>query len=91
MGIFIKTKYQILIILFITFLAYSNIFNNQFLWDDHDIIRWAQNKEFSDIPNIFGGDVPSVNEIYFRPFVSIFYFRLSLEILNRNKMRQREK
>ncbi|MBI2130653.1 tetratricopeptide repeat protein, partial [Candidatus Woesearchaeota archaeon] len=67
-------KLHISIIALITILAYSSILQNGFAWDDNVLLQWVQTRNTGNILNVFAGDVPSINEIYYRPLVSLFYF-----------------
>lgn len=70
-------RLHLLIILILTFLAYSNIFQNGFVLDDKGFITaWSIPKSFSNIPKVFAYDsVPSGAQGY-RPVRAIFYMIL---------------
>ena len=64
----------ILLVLLITFLAYSNIFHNEFIGDDFDFIaRWSTTRSLTGIPKLIAGDLPEVHLGTYRPVRSLFY------------------
>src|SRR4051794_27591788 len=64
-----STKLQILIICLLTFLSYSNIFSNQFINDDIDIIiNWPPGHSTSNIPHFFlSAETQPTPHIGYRP------------------------
>lgn len=60
---------HITVIIFLTFLAYSNIFNNQFVIDDHVFAGKYQ----PNIRQAFLGAVPAGHEGVYRPIRGLFY------------------
>lgn len=69
-----QPKYQVLIIILLTALAYSNIFQNSFLLDDETfIINWEQVKSFNYIPELLRGEVPEIHRGVYRPVRSLLY------------------
>ena len=69
-----RPKIQLLLIVIITFLVYSNIFKNQFLLDDFDfILNWQTAHGITKIPELLAGSVPPGHEGIYRPLRSIFY------------------
>ncbi len=69
-----QKKYQIAIIIVLTLLAYSNIFQNKLLLDDNSFIsEWEQIRHFSSLPDLLTGNVPPVHQGVYRPIRSILY------------------
>lgn len=68
-----QTKVQILIIVILTLLSYSNIFQNEFVIDDKTFVTWAQTKSLGNIFSILGGDVPIGHEGVYRPIRGVIY------------------
>ncbi len=67
-----QTKIQILIILLLTFFAYSNIFQNEFTGDDYDnIVNWKIPKSFSNLPFVLVNNDKDYQGNY-RPIRTIF-------------------
>lgn len=67
-------KVQILVIVFLSFLAYSNIFTNQFVWDDQFFIQeWVQIRDVENLPLMVQGALPPKFSGAFRPGLSIAY------------------
>lgn len=73
-SILSKQKLHILIIITLTFLAYSNIFQNEFVGDDEFfIIKWDIPKDFRNLPRMFTYEsVPKGHEGVYRPFKAVF-------------------
>ncbi len=72
-------KIQVLIIVFLSLAAYSNIFANQFVWDDQFFIQeWTQIRDLQNLPLMLKGGLPPKFSGAFRPGLSlaylIFYF-----------------
>ena len=69
-----QKKVQFLIILFLTVLAYSNIFQNQFVLDDSTFVTdWEQIRSFKNVPDLLMGNVPPVHKGVYRPIRSLLY------------------
>lgn len=63
-----------LITLFLTFLAYSNIFQNELIGDDIDFIsNWSTTHNLSGLPKLMSGDLPSAHLGTYRPIRSLLY------------------
>src|SRR3972149_1995932 len=73
--IFYQKKVQIAIIIVLTALAYSNIFQNGFVSDDRGfILTWANSKKLADIPQVIAGDGPPFRqEATWRPVRDTLY------------------
>ena len=72
---FLKQKKlaSLLIILALTTLVYSNIFTNQFVWDDPDFYgNWPALYSFRNIPDLLAGELPSQHGGVYRPLRSIY-------------------
>jgi len=55
-------------------MAYSNIFQNEFVWDDERFfVDWKQIKDFQNIPDLLIGSLPEGHGGGYRPIRSIFY------------------
>jgi hypothetical protein len=69
-----QTKFQIVLIIILTSLAYSNIFNNNFATDDIGyVFNWKVDKEFVNIPKLFTTDsVPEDERGVYRPVKAVF-------------------
>ena len=69
-----NTKLQLLVILLLTGLSYSNIFQNEFIWDDPGFIKqWETIRSFKNIPKLLQGDTPLDHASVYRPVRGIFY------------------
>lgn len=69
-----KTPFALLIILGLTFFAYFNILNNQFVWDDYEfIIQWETPRNFSNFPEFLKGVTPPGHEGVYRPIRAMLY------------------
>lgn len=75
-----KKSIQIFLLIAITLLAYGNILQNDFAWDDQDFIfNWfsiKDNQNFSvilSIPDLLKGDLPSNHAGVYRPLRSLIY------------------
>ena len=64
-----KRTYQLAAVVILTFLAYSNIFQNQFVLDDYDfIVKWDLVKDLHNLPKIFRADsIPEIHRGVYRP------------------------
>lgn len=63
-----NTKLQLFIIIFLTFLAYSNIFQNDFVGDDFVfIVNWQDAHNLSFIPQLFTGATAYDTKVGYRP------------------------
>src|SRR3989344_2677385 len=73
--IFYQKKIQLLLIVVLTALAYSNIFANGYITEDRDfIVNWEAKKDFANVGKILTCDVPeSRNKLVFRPVRSLVY------------------
>ncbi len=70
----VNRKFQILAIIVLTVLAYSNIFQNGFVWDDEFFIpQWEAIRNMSSFPQMLQGALPSKFSGAFRPGLSIYY------------------
>jgi len=72
----IENKTKSLIFIFIlTFLAFSNIFNNQFIADDFSfIVNWPLIRDFKNIPQFFIGYTPPLGQDgIFTPFKTLIH------------------
>lgn len=74
-------KMQLIIIVLVTLLAYLNIFQNSFAWDDRDFfVDWPQIKSESNLPaylsflDLLKGDLPLHQRGVYRPLRSVYYF-----------------
>lgn len=64
-----------IIIILTTVFAYSNIFTNQLVGDDHDFItNWTLTRSWSNLPQLLIGATPPGNEGVYRPIRSLAYF-----------------
>ena len=64
--------WSLAIIFVLTILAYSNIFANQFVWDDPDFYQnWPALYSFESLPRLVLGEVPIQHFGVFRPLRSI--------------------
>jgi len=62
------------IIVIIAIVAYINIFQNSFVWDDKDfIIDWNTKNSLSNLPTLLKGEVPEKHIGVFRPIRSVLY------------------
>lgn len=75
LNIIKSTKVQLLLIVFLTFLAYSNIFGNSFVFDDNRlIVGWPYHKSFSYVSALFGSEIPLNSQTWnYRPVRGIFF------------------
>ena len=65
-------KIQIIIIVVLTVLAYSNIFKNQFVWDDQFFIQeWKEIRDWKNFPLMLKGAQPPRYKGAFRPGLSV--------------------
>ncbi len=80
----INKKLQIAIITILIFVAYINILNNDFVWDDKTfILEWETKNSISNIPQLLKGELPEQHIGVYRPFRSIYY-SLAYLIFNEN-------
>ncbi|MBW2989608.1 tetratricopeptide repeat protein [Candidatus Woesearchaeota archaeon] len=64
----------LILIVFTTFLAYSNTLKNSFVWDDPEfILEWYEIRSLKNIPSFFKGAVPFEHSGVYRPIRSVFY------------------
>ncbi len=65
----------LLLILFLTFLVYSQTFSHQFVWDDASfILDWPQIRDLpQNLSRFFAGDVAPLHQGVYRPLRSVFY------------------
>ncbi len=74
LKLFHQTKIQLLLILLLTTLVYSNIFQNQFVIDDKTfIVSWDDSKSLANIPKLLAGSLPAGHEGVYRPIRSLIY------------------
>ena len=67
-------RIQLAIVVALTFLAYFNIFRNEFVWDDKDFIQqWPAIQSWSNVPQLLQGELPGRHGGVFRPVRSIIY------------------
>ncbi len=67
-------KIQLALILLITALAYANILQNGFVWDDEAfILEWKEIRSFRNIPQIFQGALPEPHTGTYRPVARSFF------------------
>ncbi len=65
-----KSLVAVLLIIFLSVIVYGNIFQNEFVWDDHTfILDRPEIKSFSNIPGFFTTDVDNT----YRPLRSVNY------------------
>lgn len=69
----ISYKFQIFIILIITFLVYLNIFQNDFVFDDNDFIISWQSVKNGNFISLLKGEMPVGHEGVYRPIKSIIH------------------
>ena len=63
-------RIAVLLIILLSIISYFNIFQNEFVWDDHDFILDNPDiRSFSNIPLFFTGDVDGL----YRPLRSFHY------------------
>lgn len=70
-DLIIETRIQLLIIFGLTLLAYSNIFNNQFVWDDKTFIGWDLTRSFDNLGEFLKGALPPPHKGDYRPLKGI--------------------
>lgn len=70
-----RQHWQVIVAMLITSLVYSNIFGNQFVWDDTSfILNWPELKTFHfHLIDFFKGQVASGHEGLYRPIRSVLY------------------
>ncbi|MFH0861617.1 MAG: tetratricopeptide repeat protein [Candidatus Altiarchaeota archaeon] len=69
-----ETSGQLLLISIVTFVAYSNILQNGFAYDDSDfIVDWQLIRDPQNLPQILSGAVPPGHEGVYRPLRGVFY------------------
>ncbi|MBI2595291.1 tetratricopeptide repeat protein [Candidatus Daviesbacteria bacterium] len=69
-----NSNFQIITLVLLTILAYSNIFSNGFVIDDKSFIGgWEGTKSLANIPQFFAGAVPPGHEGVYRPLRSVLY------------------
>ncbi|MGI5827893.1 MAG: tetratricopeptide repeat protein [Patescibacteria group bacterium] len=75
---------QLAVILIVTTVAFSNIFDNGFVGDDFDfIVNWDLTRNWDSLPSILKGSVPYGHEGVYRPIRGIFYL-LSYHLFGTN-------
>ncbi|MFH1054518.1 MAG: tetratricopeptide repeat protein [Candidatus Altiarchaeota archaeon] len=58
----------------VTSLAYSNIFQNEFVYDDYTfIVKWNATRSLGNIPSFFTGELPHGHSGVYRPVRGVFY------------------
>ena len=62
---------QIVLIVLVTVLVFSNIFQNKFVVDDSGFISWPEIKALQNIPNLLKGAFPKNHSITYRPLSSV--------------------
>lgn len=69
-----QKRFQLIIIVLLTTLAYVNIFRNEFVIDDKSfILNWQTKDSLANLSALFLGDVPPGHEGVYRPVRSILY------------------
>lgn len=73
---FIKSsRLQILLIILATVLVYSNIFQNDFVWDDYNFIfEWLDVQRLGSVGDLLAGSLPEAHQHVYRPVRSLIYF-----------------
>ena len=67
-------RLHLLLIVLVTAFSYSNIFQNEFVWDDpHFIVSWEEIQDLRNIPNLLMGDLPPEHRDVYRPIRSVSY------------------
>lgn len=67
-------KLPLLIIIFLTSLAFFSIFQNDFVSDDYDfILNWEKNKSWIHLPDLLKGELPQTHDHSYRPVRSLLY------------------
>ncbi|OGY53526.1 MAG: hypothetical protein A2912_06095 [Candidatus Buchananbacteria bacterium RIFCSPLOWO2_01_FULL_40_23b] len=67
-----KKALPLLLVLFLTTLVYSNIFTNDFIWDDPDFYaNWPALYAFKSLPELLSGHLPPQHAGIFRPLRSV--------------------
>src|SRR3989344_1024969 len=73
-------KVQIILLVLVTVLTYSNILQNGFAWDDRDFfLEWPQIKSeegfpaYLSLPYLLSGDLPLGHRGVYRPVRSVYY------------------
>ncbi|NUM25659.1 MAG: tetratricopeptide repeat protein [Candidatus Buchananbacteria bacterium] len=72
---FLETKkwLALSIVLVLTFLSYSNILANGFVWDDPDFYgNWPALYSLDSVGSLLGGELPAQHQGVYRPLRSIF-------------------
>lgn len=72
-SVFTNKKYQLIIIVVATFLAFSNIFQNDFVLDDTSFIKTWQESQEGNIRALIAGNVPEGHLGVYRPIRSLLY------------------
>lgn len=69
-----KTPFALLIILGLTFFTYTNILNNQFVWDDFEfIVQWETPRDLTNISEFLKSATPPGHEGVYRPIRTLLY------------------
>src|SRR3989344_3831037 len=72
--IFTKRWFLLLSLISITFLAFVNIIDNEFAYDDNSfIVSWEQIRQIENLPSLYQGDLPVGHQGVYRPLRSLFY------------------
>ncbi len=67
-------RVQIIILIVVIFIAYSNIFANTFVWDDKDtVLNWQLTRSWNSAPLMFQGAFPPGHPGNYRPVRNIIY------------------
>lgn len=73
-NFFSDKKIHLVIIVFLTFLVYSNIFANGYVQDDQKFIAdWEAKKAVGKLPLILAGDVADPPAVVYRPLRGVLY------------------
>lgn len=68
-----KRVFSLILILIVTTVVYSNIFSNEFVWDDPDFYgNWPVLYNFKNIPDLLTGGLPPGHGGVYRPLRSVF-------------------
>ncbi|MFC1704798.1 tetratricopeptide repeat protein [Nanoarchaeota archaeon] len=78
--------FHLIAIILLTSLVYSNIFQNDFVWDDFDfIVNWEETRSLKNMPLFLKGAVPTNHEGVYRPLRGVFY-ALSYQLWGLNQV-----
>ena len=70
-GFISQTRIQMLLLVGLTLLAYSNTFNNRFVWDDKTFISWDLIRSFDNLGEFLKGTLPGAHQGDYRPLKGI--------------------